>query len=96
MQLASWSFAPILGSVDPALDDLIKKSASEVDPAARLLVLRDLENKIATMANFQPLVTRDNFVAYRKDMVGNVTIGKADGFGLPLWHRLEEMTRTGE
>lgn len=90
--LASRSLAPILGSIDAELDQIIVRAASETDPEARLQVLRDLENKIATMANFQPLVTRNNFIAYRKDLVGNVNLGAADGFGLPLWHHLEDMT----
>jgi hypothetical protein len=74
------------------VDELIASSASTVEPEARLEVLRDLEDAIATVAGFQPLVTRDNFIAYRKDLVGNVTFANGEGFGLPLWHRLEQMT----
>lgn len=92
VQLGSWSFAPILGSVDAELDQIIKKSAEVTDSEARLGVLRQLENKIATMANFQPLVTRDNFVAYRKDIITGLQLAAVDGFGLPLWHQLQEIT----
>ena len=70
------------------------QASRTVDPAARLEVLKELEREIATMANFQPLVTRDNFIAYRNDLVGNVTFAKGEGFGLPLWHRIQEMTLT--
>lgn len=93
LQLASTSFGSTLGMVDQALDDLIVRSAREVDPAARLTVLRELEEAIAALGYFQPLVTRDNFVAYRKDQIGNVTFTASDGFGLPLWHAFGTMTR---
>ncbi len=84
----------VLGVTDPAVDDLIDQSARTVDPEARLEVLRELERVAATMAAFQTLVTRDNFIAYRKDQVGDVTFAQGEGFGLPLWHRLEHMTLT--
>src|SRR5215218_8349735 len=84
--------ASILGISDPEVDELIAASAGTVEPEDRLQVLRELEDAIATVAGFQPLVTRDNFIAYRKDLVGNVTFANGEGFGLPLWHRLEQMT----
>ncbi len=84
----------VLGVTDPAVDDLIDQSARTVDPEARLEVLRELERVAATMAAFQTLVTRDNFIAYRKDQVGDVTFAQGEGFGLPLWHRLEHMKLT--
>jgi peptide/nickel transport system substrate-binding protein len=84
--------ASILGISDPEVDELIASSAATVEPEDRLQVLRELEDAIATVAGFQPLVTRDNFIAYRKDLVGNVTFAQGEGFGLPLWHRLEQMT----
>jgi hypothetical protein len=57
-------------------------------------VLHELEDAIAAKAGFQPLVTRDNFIAYRNDLLANVTFAAGEGFGLPLWHRLENMTLT--
>lgn len=92
--LASTSFAPILGMGDPAIDELLARAAKEPDPTARLQVLRELENSIATDAHFVPLVTRDNFIAFRNDQIGDATFNAAEGFGLPLWHRLERMYRT--
>ena len=92
LELASTAFAPTLGAVNPEIDDLISQAATTVDPTERLAVLKELEVAIATMANFQPLVTRDNFVAYRKDRLENVSFANGEGFGLPLWHRLQEMT----
>ncbi len=91
LSLASRDFAPVLGIGDPKVDELIARSATTVDPEARLAVLRELEDAVATKAGFQPLVTRDNFVAYRKDMLGEVTFAQGEGFGLPLWHRLQQM-----
>jgi len=93
---ASNGFAPILGIADPAIDELVARSATTVDPEARLQVLRELEDAIATKAGFVPLVTRDNFIAYRNDLLGNVTFAQGEGFGLPLWHRLEQMTLTNQ
>ncbi len=92
LENASSVFAPVLGISDPAIDELIARSARTVEPEARLQVLRELEDAIATMGGFQPLVTRDNFIAYRKDMVGNATFATGEGFGLPLWHRLQQIT----
>jgi peptide/nickel transport system substrate-binding protein len=92
--LASTSFAPILGMGDPAIDDLLTRAAKESDPEARLQVLRELEAAIATDGHFQTLVTRDNFIAFRNDQLGDATFYAAEGFGLPLWHRLEHMYRT--
>ena len=92
LENSSQVFAPILGISNPEVDELIAASASTVEPEARLQVLRELEDAIATVAGFQPLVTRDNFIAYRKDLIGNVTFAQGEGFGLPLWHRLEQMT----
>lgn len=91
---ASNGFAPILGISDPAIDELIARSATTVEPEARLQALRELEDAIATKGGFQPLVTRDNFIAYRNDLIGNVTFAQGEGFGLPLWHRIEQMTVT--
>jgi len=81
-----------LGVTDPAVDDLLDQVAATVDPEARLGVLRELERVAASMAAFQTLVTRDNFIAYRKDQVGDVTFAQGEGFGLPLWQRLKHMT----
>jgi ABC-type transport system substrate-binding protein len=96
LEQASTGVASILGIADPAIDELIARSAATVDPEARLQVLRELEDAIATKAGFVPLVTRDNFIAYRNDLIGNVTFAQSDGFGLPLWHRLEQITLTNQ
>lgn len=90
----SANFAPILGIVDPAIDELVAESAQTVDPEERLEVLHRLEDAIATKAGFQPLVTRDNFISYRKDLISNVNFAEGEGYGLPLWHRLQEITLT--
>lgn len=94
LEQGSTDFAPILGIADPAIDELLARAAGTVDPEARLEVLHELEDAIATKAGYQPLVTRDNFVAYRTDLVGNAEFAESDGFGLPLWHRLKYMTVT--
>lgn len=94
VELGSNIFGPLIGMSDPAIDALIGQAARETDPATRLTVLRELEAAIATSGNYQPLASRNNFIAYRNDLVSNVTITQVDGFGLPLWHRLEEMSIT--
>lgn len=91
-QIASDQFGPLIGLENEEVDSLLKQAATETDPDARLQVLKDLEAAIATTGNFQPLVTRDNFLAYRSDLIGNVEIAEADGYGLPLWHRLQNIT----
>ncbi len=93
LEVSSTEFGPIIGMSDPKVDELIARAARESDPTARLAILRELESAVATLGNFQPLVTRDNFVAYRKDQVGNVALRASEGFGLPLWHVVGSMTR---
>jgi len=92
VELGSNIFGPLLGMSDPALDALIGQAARETDPAIRQTVLRELETAVATLGNYQPLASRNNFVAYRNDQVQNVAFSQVDGFGLPLWHRLEAMS----
>ena len=87
--------ADFIGLNDPKVNDLIVQVAHDTDPSARLTVLRQLEAAVATLGNFQPMVTRNNFVAYRNDQIGNVVFAASDGFGLPLWHNLKDMTRLG-
>ncbi len=92
VELGSNIFGPLIGMADPAIDALIGQAARETDPATRLTVLRELETAIATQGNYQPLASRNNFIAYRNDLVAGVVFSQVDGFGLPLWHRLEAMS----
>jgi peptide/nickel transport system substrate-binding protein len=94
VELGSNIFGPLIGMADPAVDALIGQAARETDPATRRTVLRELETAIATLGNYQPLASRNNFVAWRNDQLENVTLAQVDGFGLPLWHRLEGINRT--
>lgn len=89
-------FGPLIGQNDPAIDALIERSAREIEPAARLAALRELEAAIATQASYQPLVTRNNFMAYRSDLVTNVAVTSGDGFGLPLWHGIGQIAPAAE
>lgn len=92
LENGSGVFAPILGIEDENVDRLISESAQTVDPEARLAVLHELEDAIATIGGFQPLVTRDNFISYRSDLLSGVSFAAGEGFGLPLWHKLEQMS----
>lgn len=94
VELGSDVFGPLIGMTDPVIDALIGQAARETDPATRLTVLRELEAAIATSANYQPLASRNNFAAWRSDQVSNVAIAPVEGFGLPLWHRLQDMSVT--
>jgi peptide/nickel transport system substrate-binding protein len=94
VELGSNIFGPLIGMADPAVDALIGQAARETDPATRRTVLRELETAIATLGNYQPLASRNNFVAWRNDQLENVTLAQVDGFGLPLWHRLQEVSVT--
>ena len=89
------SFGPTIGQTDTAIDALLGRVARETDPAARQAALRELEAAVATQGSFQPLVTRNNFLAYRRDQVGNVVVANAEGYGLPLWHGLAQVSRSG-
>jgi peptide/nickel transport system substrate-binding protein len=92
LEMGSNASAPFFNISDPAIDDLLSKAATTLGPAERLTVLRQLEDAIATKAAWVPLVTRDNFIAYRNDLIENVTFANGEGFGLPLWHKLEHIT----
>lgn len=92
LEMASNASAPFFNISDPAIDDLLSKAATTLDPAERLTALRQLEDAIATKAGWVPLVTRDNFIAYRNDLIENITFAAGEGFGLPLWHKLEHIT----
>ena len=88
------SFGPLIGQDDPEIDRLIEEAARETEPGARLAKLRELEAAIATNATFVPMVTRNNFLAYRNDQVGEFEVRNADGYGLPLWHEINTIART--
>ncbi|MDQ3695206.1 MAG: ABC transporter substrate-binding protein [Chloroflexota bacterium] len=88
-------FGPLIGQTDTGIDTLIEAAARETDPEARRATLRQLEAAIATQGSFQPMVTRNNFMAYRQDQVGEVTVTTGDGYGLPLWHGLSRVSRAG-
>lgn len=87
-------FGPLIGQNDPNIDALIERAGREVDPEARRTALRELEAAIATQASYQPLVTRNNFMAYRNDQIGELTVANADGYGLPLRYRIGGVSRT--
>lgn len=93
-EMSSIASAPVFAIDDPAIDDLLAKAATTLDPTERLTVLRQLEDAIATKAGWVPLLTRNNFIAYRNDLIENITFAAGEGFGLPLWHKLEHITRT--
>ncbi len=92
LEMASNASAPYFNVADPAIDDLLSKAATTLDEAERLTVLRKLEDAIATKAAWVPLVTRDNFIAYRNDLIENISLATGEGFGLPLWYKLEQIT----
>ena len=92
LEMGSNASAPFFDIADPAIDDLLSKAATTLDPAERLTVLRQLEDAIATKAGWVPFLTRNNFIAYRNDLIENVTFAAGEGFGLPFWHKLELIT----
>jgi peptide/nickel transport system substrate-binding protein len=95
VEIRTDSFGPLIGQNDPEIDRLIEESARETDPAARDAKLRELEAAVATNATFVPMVTRNNFMAYRKDQVGGLEVRNSDGYGLPLWHEINKVSRAG-
>jgi peptide/nickel transport system substrate-binding protein len=93
--LLSTGVAPtVLGLSDPAIDDKIERAGAETDLDARKTILRELELELATLANYQPLVTRNDLFAYRNDLVGDVTVPEVEweGTSFPLGRSLLGVT----
>ena len=80
------------GYEDPEFFRLSAAVASEGDKSQVLKRIRELEDYWATVAFHQGLITKDNFIGYRNDLVGDVKIDKITGYGVPLWKAIQTIT----
>jgi peptide/nickel transport system substrate-binding protein len=86
---------PFVGAQDTTqIDPLLAEVSVLTDPEARVAKFREIETLVANEAYFQFLATRNNFVAWRKDLLQGVTILPSDGFGLPYWHQIQDVSVT--
>jgi ABC-type transport system substrate-binding protein len=69
---------------------LLRQLSTAVDADERKAVLQQIETQMATDAYFQFLASRNNFVAWRNDLLDGVALQEADGYGLPYWHGVQE------
>jgi peptide/nickel transport system substrate-binding protein len=64
----------------------------ETDPNLRQQRIRELEEAFANEAFHQALITKNTLIAYRKDVVGNMKLDNVDGWGVPLWKSILQIT----
>ncbi|MEZ4504528.1 MAG: ABC transporter substrate-binding protein [Thermomicrobiales bacterium] len=92
LNFLSASFNPIVGAEGVGIDPLLRELSTAIDPDERKAILAQIETQIATEGYFQFLATRNNFVAWRSDLIEGVELAAADGFGLPYWHVIENVS----
>lgn len=95
LNFLSASFNPIVGGEGMGIDPLLQQLSTAIDPDERKAILAQIETQIATEGYFQFLATRNNFVAWRSDLIEGVELAAADGFGLPYWHVIENVSVVG-
>lgn len=95
LNFLSASFNPIVGAEGVGIDPLLRELSTAIDPDERKAILAQIETQIATEGYFQFLATRNNFVAWRSDLIEGVELAAADGFGLPYWHVIENVSAAG-
>jgi peptide/nickel transport system substrate-binding protein len=87
--------SPIVIGIEPTeFVSISDRGYRETDPVLRKEIIRELEEHLATEAYFLPLVTRNNYVAYRTDLVQNVELTNIEGYGIPLWQSIRQIAAT--
>jgi peptide/nickel transport system substrate-binding protein len=89
LNFLSDAFNPIVGAEGVGIDPLLQQLSTAIDPDERKAILSQIETQIATESYLQFLATRNNFVAWRNDLLEGVTLQQVDGFGLPYWHNVQ-------
>jgi peptide/nickel transport system substrate-binding protein len=84
----------VVGVDTTEFQGIFARGYEETDPALRKEIIRELEEHLATEAFFLPLVTRNNYVAYRTDLVQNVELTNIEGYGIPLWQSIRQIAAT--
>ena len=62
----------------------------EPDPQKRMELYREVEKRWAEEAFTSMLISRNNFIAYRNDLITNVNLQPfGEGYGVPLWQGMK-------
>jgi peptide/nickel transport system substrate-binding protein len=94
LNFLSDSFNPIVGAEGSGIDPLLQQLSTAIDFGERKAILSQIETQIATEAYLQFIASRNNFVAWRNDLLEGVTFQTVDGFGLPYWHTVQDWSPT--
>lgn len=90
LNFLSESFNPIVGADEDGIDPLLRQLSFVSAPGDRKPILASIETQIAEDAYLQFIASRNNFVAWRNDLLDGVALQEADGYGLPYWHGVQE------
>jgi ABC-type transport system substrate-binding protein len=64
----------------------------EPDPQKRMELYREVEKRWAEEAFTSMLISRNNFIAYRNDLVRNIVLQDfGEGYGVPLWQGMKQV-----
>ncbi len=64
----------------------------EPDPQKRMQLYREVERRWAEEAFTSMLISRNNFIAYRNDLVRNIVLQEfGEGYGVPLWQGMKQV-----
>lgn len=91
LNFLSTSVGAVVGMEGDGIDSLLEQLSSAVAFDDRKAILAQIETRMATDAYFQFIASRNNFIAWRNDLLDGVELQKADGYGLPYWHVLEDV-----
>ncbi len=93
LNFRSTGTGPYVGAAETTqIDALLDQVSGQSDLEERKATFGQIEQLMAEEAYFQFLATRNNFVAWRNDLLAGVTLLAADGFGLPYWHVIENIS----
>jgi ABC-type transport system substrate-binding protein len=96
LNFRSTATGPFVGATDTTqIDALLDQVSSQTELEERKATFGQIEQLMAEEGYFQFLATRNNFVAWRNDLLEGVTLLAADGFGLPYWHVIENISVAG-
>ncbi|MCA9861058.1 MAG: ABC transporter substrate-binding protein, partial [Thermomicrobiales bacterium] len=87
LNFTSTATGPSVGATETTQIDLLLEQVSGlIDLEERKAGFTQIEHLMGEEAYFQFLASRNNFVAWRNDLLEGVTLASAEGFGLPYWH----------
>lgn len=96
LNFRSTATGPFVGATETTqIDALLDQVSGQTDLEERKATFAQIEQLMAEEAYFQFLATRNNFVAWRNDLLEGVELLAADGFGLPYWHVIENISVAG-